>query len=167
MSTLIFYIFGNLENDAVDSAGSLNGVLNGPITFENSPIVDLGGRRIVFDNSPSSNEAFIALVDTDIVIGKSAVSWSCWFRIDSDNATDPRIIARAKGSATSDHVWMVGIDSGVLRMRFRIRNWEHNDYDVRFNNFIRQELNIFGVWVYDGTDMIMYRDNAMVEKHNW
>lgn len=87
-----------------------------------------------------------------------------WFKVDSFNHSDGRIISKATGSSTSEHYWMVSTykSSGHNRLRFRLRTGGSTSNLIASSGDIAAGTWIFAAAVYDGRQMRLYQDGTLV-----
>ena len=142
------------EADANDETGTNNGTLtNGASTAYNS---GRQGQVLVLDGLND----YVDVGNFDIV--GSGLTISAWIK--SDNLIDQsRIISKTISSTEQDHYWMLGTyDSSGMKLRFRVKTDGTTTTLVASTGTLPQGQWIHVVGVYDGNDMILYKDGAEV-----
>ena len=95
----------------------------------------------------------------------SATATICgWFKADSFNYNDGRIISKATSTSTNDHYWMLSTiaDSGAMRLRFRLKtNGATSTLIGTAGSFTTDEW-VFAAAVYDGSMMRLYQNGVEV-----
>ncbi|MEM9325576.1 MAG: DUF2341 domain-containing protein [Bacteroidota bacterium] len=89
------------------------------------------------------------------------VTLSAWINLESNNAADPRIISKADGCCTNDHIWKMGIDKDGVDYKLRSRMKASNSPKEDISNNVLP----FGTWLYvqtvfDGSAVKHYINGA-------
>ena len=153
----------HLHDDFDDSVGLHNGT--------NSGSADADGRI-------ADGQEFIPQGGVDKVsIGTWSVSGSqltvqSWINADTFNQDDPRMIDKARGSGTQDHVWMLSLfngSSGENRLRARVKTGTSDSEGTTtlIADAGSGDLSSTGLWfhvamTYDGSTMRIVKDGADV-----
>ena len=102
---------------------------------------------------------FINIGNFDIV--GTELTISAWFKADSFNTNDGRIISKANGIYDNDHIWMIStVNSGGEKLRFRLKTGSSTSTLIAGG--ITTGTWVHVVAVYDGANMILYKDGLEV-----
>lgn len=125
-----------------------------------------GGPQPSTDTAPTkfSNERSLNFDGNDYVnvgtfnITGNKMTLSAWFKADTFGE-DPRVISKAAGWANGETYWLIGINDGPDRLRFRLNTGAETSID--------QGAPVTGVWthiaaVYNGTIMRLYKDGTEI-----
>lgn len=143
---------------AIDQLGSNPGRYDGAKAGA-SPEPSAGGK------AAASFDGFNDHVDLGRVdVSGSAMTILGWFKVDSFNHTDGRIISKATGASTGEHYWMVSTynSSGHNRLRFRLRTRGYTSNLIASSGDVPLNTWVFVAAVYDGTKMELYQDGVLV-----
>jgi hypothetical protein len=91
-----------------------------------------------------------------------ALTIMMWFKADDFGITDARLISKSNGTADQSHYWMLSTISGP-KLRFRLKTSSGGTTTLVANSGTLSA----GVWthaavVYDGSNMIIYKDGVEV-----
>lgn len=144
-------------NTAADSSGNNNfGTLVGPVSTPGTP--DGSPRSLCFDG-----------VNDYVDVGSmnvpgSALTISAWFRADSFNIGDARIISKADGVNAADHIYMLStLQSGAnQRLRCRLRTGSSTKTLVASSGNLQTDAWTLVTMTYDGSTLRLYKDAVQV-----
>jgi hypothetical protein len=144
---------------ASDVVGGNNGTLEGPKTGAEGLAASGGGLGVEFDgyNDYIDAGAFNVSGDQLTLVG--------WFKADTfANETDMRIISKATGYDTGEHHWMLGTckHGDSIRLRFRLRTGGSTTTLESSAGSISAGSWVFAAAVYDGVEMKLYQNGALV-----
>ena len=99
-----------------------------------------------------------------IDVSGSAMTILAWFKADSFDTSDGRIISKATGTGNSDHYWMLSTvnKDGAICLRFRLRtngstlNLHGTGGTLSTGNWV------LAAAVYDGSQMLLYQNGVLV-----
>ena len=141
---------------SLDHAGSHDGTLHGP-TREAGKL----GRALRFDGEDS-------FVDTGAWdVSGQALTICAWLRADTFthlSSYDARIVSKANGVQEDDHTWMLSSIKvgGAARLRFRLKTGGSTTTLIASGGDLTADRWIHAAAVYDGSQMMLYRDGAPV-----
>lgn len=140
--------------------GSVNGYTG---TLVNGPYWTTGvsGGALRFDGSND----FVGAGSFDV--SGNAMTLSVWFKADRyDNLSgmDARLLSKATGTNEGDHYWMLStIESGGNpRLRFRLKTNGNTSTLIAGSGNLQSNVWTHAAAVYDGSNMILYKDGAEV-----
>jgi len=142
-----------------DNMGSNDGTLEGPKTGADGLAASGSGLGIEFDGYNDYVDAGTFNISGDqlTLVG--------WFKADSfDNETDTRIVSKATGYDTGDHYWMLGTckRGSSMRLRFRLRTGGSTTTLESSSGTVGTGDWVFAAAVYDGVEMKLYQNGALV-----
>lgn len=87
-----------------------------------------------------------------------------WFKADDSDMDARQVIAKSTGSAEASHYWSLGVTviSGHARLHMRLRTGNEITTLVAGSGDVTPGTWVFAVAVYDGADMILYKDGVEV-----
>jgi hypothetical protein len=94
----------------------------------------------------------------------SAMTISAWFKADTIQNSDPRIISKAIGSGEQDHYFMLGttVSSGANRLRFRLKTGGTTKTLIASSGNILPGQWVHAVARYNGSTMTLYLNGVQV-----
>jgi hypothetical protein len=144
---------------AVDEIGNNHGTYqNGTLAGQTGAPVESGNLAANFDGNNDRVSA-----GTFSVSG-NAITLLAWFRADTFNVNDARILSKATGTSEWQHYWMLStIASGSeTRLRFRVRTGGSTSTLIAGSGALSPGAWVFAAAVYDGSNMILYKDGVEV-----
>jgi hypothetical protein len=139
-----------------DSSGNGNVGVGGTITTSKAPTRSSDAVSHYSQNFPDVDN----YIDTgDWAVTGEALTLSGWFK-GGTNWADDRIISKAWGDV-SDQDWILGVQDGGTRLRFRLRT------DTGIDYYGAGTVSPAGGWyygtaVYDGNRMYLFQDGSLV-----
>ncbi|MEA3248076.1 MAG: LamG domain-containing protein, partial [Nanoarchaeota archaeon] len=137
------------DGNALDSSGDNNGVVHGA-TLTTGKI----NQAYNFDG----NNDYIDLGTFDIIGGEMTIT--AWFKADDFDVGDARIISKATSTNEQSHDWMLSTWSGKLR--FRVKTDGTTSTMAASSGDLQEGVWIYAVAVYDGSNMILYKNGQQV-----
>ena len=145
----------HLHQDFNDSTGDYNA--------SNSGSVDLTGQVANGQDFTPANE----IQAGNWSVGGSAITLQAWLNPDDFDQNDPRVISKANGENTDNHVFMLGLGgSGDRYVRGRIKT---GTSDSSGTTTLESSTNpaVTGTWqvvslTYDGSNMRLFNNGAVV-----
>lgn len=149
----------SVATTTVDSAGAAAGTLaNGTLMGASGAPIGSSNYAATFDG----DNDFINVGTPDVVGDKLTIL--AWFRADSFQHTDARIISKATGTSESQHLWMLSTtkQGSSMRLRFRLKTggWTKTLHASSGN--IQTNQWHFAAATYDGQRMRLYLDGQQV-----
>lgn len=142
---------------ATDSSGdNNNAVLAGPQYVMNTP--DNSVYSLSFDGVND-------LVDLgNFEFGGTELTIALWFKADTFNVADARLISRASSTASGDHFWMLSTvpSGGDTKLRARLRTNGDTETLIADTAVITTGVWIHTAMVYDGSTLRLYQDGVEV-----
>ncbi|MFP6751324.1 MAG: FG-GAP-like repeat-containing protein [Pirellulaceae bacterium] len=96
-------------------------------------------------------------------VSGSALTIALWFRADDFGTSDGRLISKATGRQAADHYWMLStISSGGTKLRFRLKTNGTTNTLIAGSGGVSAGTWVHATAVYDGSEMRLYQDGALV-----
>ena len=139
----------------VDASGNghMGTLVNGPLWI-NGPYLDFDG---------SDDYVDVGLLD----VSGGAMTLSAWIYADNLSncvARDCRILSKATGTAETDHYFMLSTIQGGAdtRLRFRLKTDDVTSTLIASSGDLPENTWVHAAAVYDGSNMLLYLDGALV-----
>ncbi len=142
--------FWRFEGNALDEAGNNDGVM-------------LNGATTVYDANRGSEVLSLDGIDDYVDVNNfdiysSGLTITAWIK--TDNLIDQsRFISKATSEQEQDHYWMLGTyENNGMKLRFRLKTDGTTSTLIANSGDLTEGEWIFVTAVYDGTDMILYKN---------
>ena len=146
---------------AIDELGNWHGVYDGAVPGKTAIPVIEGTGAAHFDGYNDN----IQLGPVDV--SGDQITILAWFKADSFDVSDARILSKTTDDSTSSHYWMLSTwkKHRDYRLRFRLRTSSTTTL-IADSGDLRAGDWVFAAATYDGSQMKIYKDGVLVGSHN-